>query len=75
MSTDDNGQVIDPYKLLSPVFNDIIISDYDSGETVADGGAVMTAFARIQFAEMPDGQRNSTIESLKDIANLTLLQW
>ena len=70
---DDNGQVIDPYKLLSPVFNDIIISDYDSGETVADGGAAMTAFARIQFAEMPDGQRNSTIESLKRYCELDTL--
>ena len=70
---DDNGQVIDPYKLLNPVFNDIIISDDAFDETVADGGAAMTAFARIQFAEMPEDQRNSTIESLKRYCELDTL--
>ncbi|NLL27979.1 MAG: DUF2779 domain-containing protein [Bacteroidales bacterium] len=72
---DENGQVIDPYKLLSPVFNDIIIlgDDADEDETVASGGAAMTAFARMQFAEMPENQRNTIIESLKRYCELDTL--
>lgn len=71
---DDKEDIVDPYKLLNPVFNDIINSeDLIDHETISDGGAAMTAFARMQFAEMPDDQRNSIINALKKYCELDTL--
>lgn len=47
--------VIDPYKLLPPIFSDIDLETMDSLITdgsIADGGAAMTAYVRMQFTEM-----------------------
>ena len=66
----DQGFVIDPYKLLPPIFSDLDLETMDSliGEgSIADGGAAMTAYARMQFTEM------SEIES--DRASKALLQY
>jgi len=51
------GKVVDPYKLLPKMFQDIsdkdmrILSDDDE---LRDGGAALTAYARMQFEEMSD---------------------
>lgn len=53
----DDGKVKDPYKLLPPVFDDYTLEQLDariSDDTLADGGAAMTAYARMQFTEMSD---------------------
>lgn len=50
-----DGQVLDPYKLLPPVFSDLSLEEMDSLITegsIADGGAAMTAYARMQFSQM-----------------------
>ena len=53
----DDGKVVDPYKTLPKMFKDIsdkdmrILSDDDE---LKDGGAAMTAYARMQFEEMSD---------------------
>ena len=52
-----DGKVIDPYKLLPKMFQDV--SDKDMGilssdEELRDGGAAMTAYGRMQFEEMSD---------------------
>jgi hypothetical protein len=52
---DAEGKVVDPYKLLPPVFQDVDLETMDSLITegsLADGGAAMTAYARMQFTEM-----------------------
>ncbi|HOD55374.1 MAG TPA: DUF2779 domain-containing protein, partial [Candidatus Cloacimonadota bacterium] len=70
----EEGCVIDPYKLLGKVFDDLEIPEDDTDtETVADGGAAMTAFARMQFADMPENQRNAIIGSLKRYCELDTL--
>lgn len=60
---DGSGNVIDPYSLLEPVFSDIAKSEMDSillmldeDHKIADGGAAMTAYARMQFTEMSDSE-------------------
>ena len=52
-----DGKVVDPYKLLPKMFQDV--SDKDMGilssdDELRDGGAAMTAYARMQFEEMSD---------------------
>ncbi len=54
---DENGKVVDPYKLLPPVFTDYDLDQIDSllsENSLADGAAAMTAYARMQFTEMSD---------------------
>jgi len=52
-----DGKVADPYKMLPKMFQDI--SDKDMGilsddDELRDGGAALTAYARMQFEEMSD---------------------
>ncbi len=52
---DTSGQIVDPYKRLPPIFTDLDLETMDSLITdgsIADGGAAMTAYARMQFTEM-----------------------
>ena len=51
---DTSGNVKDPYKLLEPIFSDIDLEAMDTmvEGTIADGGAAMTAYSRMQFTEM-----------------------
>lgn len=58
LQKDAAGRLLDPYKQLPPLFTDVdpelldtFLSDADE---VADGGAAMMAFARMQFSEMND---------------------
>lgn len=73
-NTNNKGDVMDPYKLLNTVFYDNSISEeLIQNETISDGGAAMNAFARMQFAEMPNDQRNAIIDALKKYCELDTL--
>ncbi len=55
IETDGNGNVKDPYKRLPPIFSDLDLEEMDSlimDGSIADGGAAMTAYSRMQFTEM-----------------------
>ena len=57
LKLDNNGKVISPYKQLPPMFENIDTDALDllvSDENLADGGAAMTAYSRMQFSEMTD---------------------
>jgi len=56
---DDVGVVISPYKLLPNLHNDI---DSNSIDKLADGGAAMTGYAKMQFMNISEQEH-------KDIAN------
>lgn len=61
------GGVLDPYKLLPPIFQDLGMDEMESlvtGESIADGGAAMTAFARMQFTEMRSEEREAVTKAL-----------
>ena len=71
-----SGQVQDPYKLLPKMFAGI--SDHDFGrlsedDELRDGGAAMTAYARMQFEEMEDGERLSISQALRRYCELDTL--
>ncbi len=57
----EDGRVVDPYKLLPKLFTDV--SDHDlkrlnDDDELKDGGAAMTAYARMQFEEMDQKERD-----------------
>lgn len=62
-----DGKVIDPYKLLPKVFTDA--SDHDlelltEEDEIREGGAAMTAYARLQYEEMGDYERQAIQNAL-----------
>jgi hypothetical protein len=64
----DNGNIIDPYKLLPKMFADItnenmqiLLSESDE---LNEGGAASTAYARMQFEEMSDYEREEIKHAL-----------
>jgi len=72
---DANGRVIDPYKSLDtlekllPVNMQKLERLYSSNK-VGDGGAAMTSWAFMQFAEMQDEERSNIGEALKRYCEL-----
>jgi hypothetical protein len=79
ITKDDEGTIVDPYKALPPVFDDISI-DVDPEEDgvlingeLCEGGAAMMAYARLQFSEVSDHQRKKTEEALLRYCELDTL--
>jgi len=62
-----NGQVVDPYKLLPKMFQDVSDKDFtllSENDELRDGGAALTAYARMQFEEMSDYERQEITKAL-----------
>lgn len=58
---DAEGAVKDPYSLLPSVYENIdseLLDTLVEDDTLADGGAAMTAFARMQFTQMTEQEFN-----------------
>ncbi len=75
ITRDDNG-IIDPYKLLPPVFPDLNKEEIDNflvDPELRDGGATMIAFAKLQFTEMTDRERKYVINALLKYCELDTL--
>jgi len=73
----DSGKNDDPYKTLPPVFEeydrntlDELIKDFDE---VGDGGAALTAYNYLQFAEVPEQQRTHIANALLRYCELDTL--
>ena len=72
----DGGSVIDPYKLLPNMFQDApdnvddLLSESNS---LANGGAALTAYAKIQFTEMSDYERDELRNALLKYCELDTL--
>jgi len=63
----EGDKIADPYKMLPKMFQDI--SDKDMGilsddDQLRDGGAAMTAYARMQFEEMSNCERDEICKAL-----------
>ncbi len=73
---DSNGEIISPYKLLPPVFEDIAPEERENfitDERISDGGAAMTAYARMQFTEMTETEREMIAKGLLKYCELDTL--
>jgi hypothetical protein len=72
----EEGRVKDPYKLLPKLFQDV--SDKDLGllsqdDELRDGGAALMAYARMQFEEMSDYERQEISKALLKYCELDTL--
>lgn len=73
---DAEGKVKDPYKLLPKLFDDIDTDQLDNimvNEELNNGGAALTAFAKMQFTEMSDLERRQIIAGLLKYCELDTL--
>jgi hypothetical protein len=73
-----DGVVVDPYKLLPPVFDDISEDEVEAleeglPEDLREGGAAMSAYMRLQFEDMPDLQRDAIKAALLRYCELDTL--
>ncbi|MGB3725559.1 MAG: DUF2779 domain-containing protein [Glaciecola sp.] len=62
-----NGQVCDPYQQLPKMFKDISSHDVQllsEGDDINNGGLALTAYARLQFTEMSDYERDEICRAL-----------
>lgn len=73
---DDDGNVLSPYKLLPPLFNDIPMEEAEhfiTDENIAGGGAALTAYAKMQFTEISETERNLVAQGLLRYCELDTL--
>jgi hypothetical protein len=73
---DEAGNIISPYKLLPPLFENIDdeqIEDFLMRSDIKDGGAAMTAYAKMQFAEISEIERDLIIKGLLKYCELDTL--
>ena len=73
-----DGAVVDPYRLLPPVFTDLPREVVDALEAdddleIAQGGAATTAYARLQFADNAPQERKSVQAALLRYCELDTL--
>lgn len=73
---DGNGGFIEPYNLLPPVFEHTSQEAMDifaEGESLADGGAAMTAYANLQFGTVSDAEHEMVVKALLKYCELDTL--
>lgn len=73
-----DGVVLDPYKLLPPVFSDVSDAEVEAleeglPEDLREGGAAMAGYARLQFEDIPDFQRQAIRSALLRYCELDTL--
>jgi hypothetical protein len=73
---DEPGSPIDPYRLLPPIFEETEEDDLEhliSDPKLADGAAAMIAYARMQFSEMGEAERQAIQQALLKYCELDTL--
>jgi hypothetical protein len=70
-----DGQPIDPYDLLPPVFGDFSVPNGEEEDalSIANGGAALYAYARLQFVEITEDQRRAWNKALLRYCELDTL--
>lgn len=68
IQTGETGEIINPYKLLPGVFDDFTDEQIDELwsrlDNISEGGTAMTAYAKMQFTEMPEKERIRITQAL-----------
>jgi hypothetical protein len=73
---DEQGKIKSPYKLLPPLFEGIDENDIEKflmRSNIQEGGAAMTAYARMQFTHMSDQERTAIAKGLLKYCELDTL--
>jgi hypothetical protein len=73
----DGDKVINPYKTLPPLFDNWSETDLEENisdiENIADGGAALTAYAKLQYVDMTPKERNEITQGLLKYCELDTL--
>lgn len=73
----DGDTVINPYKNLDPLFENWEDSEIEENisdmENIADGGAALTAYAKLQYVDMTDKERDEITRGLLKYCELDTL--
>jgi hypothetical protein len=73
----DADKLVDPYKQLPKMFQDVSNRDFqklcDLDDELREGGAAMTAYARLQFEDLPDAARQEIESALLRYCELDTL--
>lgn len=73
----ENGKVLNPYKLLPPVFEnwteDELENTLSEIEGVADGGAALTTYSKMQYTDMTQGEIDELSAALHKYCELDTL--
>ena len=72
----EEGEIISPYKLLPPIFNEVekeLSANFLTNEILSGGGDALTAFAKMQFTEMTELERTNIIKGLLKYCELDTL--
>jgi hypothetical protein len=73
----EDGKVINPYKMLPPVFDGWteVEKEENLSETkeISDGGAALTAYAKLQYQDMTENERNQITKGLLKYCELDTL--
>jgi hypothetical protein len=76
LQNDGEGRIMNPYKLLPPIFegiDDEQIEEFAAKNRIQDGGAAMTAYARMQFMQTADAERERIAKGLLKYCELDTL--
>jgi hypothetical protein len=76
LKKDEQGQIINPYELLPPLFEGIEdeqIEDFIMRNDIREGGAAMTAYAKMQFKQVSSEERNAITTALLKYCELDTL--
>ena len=69
--------MVDPYHLLPPIFDDVddkeLLMLSQADDELHEGGAAMAAYARLQFEEMGDVEREAITQALLKYCELDTL--
>ncbi|MDP3946534.1 MAG: DUF2779 domain-containing protein [Lutibacter sp.] len=73
----EGGKVINPYKSLPQLFDNWSEAEMEENisdiENIADGGAALTAYAKLQFVDMTSKERNEITQGLLKYCELDTL--
>ena len=73
----DKESVVNPYKTLPPLFDNWEVTDVEENvsdiENIADGGAALTAYAKLQYVDMTPKEREEITQGLLKYCELDTL--
>ena len=73
----ENGELLSPYKILPPLFegwtDEELEKTLSEMETVANGGAALTAYSKLQYEDMTNEEREALKDSLLKYCELDTL--
>ncbi|WP_202615360.1 DUF2779 domain-containing protein [Algoriphagus kandeliae] len=73
----ENDELVNPYSRLPKLFEDWELEDFEGNisgiESIADGGMALTTYAKLQYVDMSEAEREELVSGLKKYCELDTL--